>query len=252
MTLRPVTMTCPYDGTKFEFQQQMSGTSFDRSFDFMAFGPIQSPWPLAVCPTNGFVFYKDDLTPEEIEKLRPFILSADYQALKEETSHYRAARIMERAGEPQKKISTMLLLATWEATTEAARAAYQEWTAAQVADAKGEKPALTSQEMMRLFRNASSERYRRYADELLPRLKTDMQVAGSDQERTNLRWLTGELLRRLGRFGEAKDHFETFAADIGPDHKFTKLVALQLQLVAANDRTIHMMSETKDQTSPRR
>lgn len=82
--------TCPYDGTKFRFIGQGSGTSFGQQLDLKPVGAIESPWPIAVCPTNGFVFFKDEFNSAELERLKPLILSAEYQATKEETPYYRA------------------------------------------------------------------------------------------------------------------------------------------------------------------
>jgi hypothetical protein len=91
MTFRNEIMVCPYDGTTFQFTGQSSGTVFDKTLDWMPYGPIQSPWPLAVCPTNGFVFAKRHYTDEELEKLRPLILSPEYQAMRQESPHFRLA-----------------------------------------------------------------------------------------------------------------------------------------------------------------
>ena len=76
----------------------MSGTAFGTALDLMQVGPIQSPWPLAVCPTNGFVFFKDKFDTKELERLRPIILSPEYQALKGEAAYYRAAWIAAHTG----------------------------------------------------------------------------------------------------------------------------------------------------------
>jgi hypothetical protein len=113
----------------------------------------------------------------------------------------------------------------------------------------GRIPALTDEEVREAFFKGSTERYRRYAAELLPRLAADMLRADTGEERANARWLTGELLRRLGRFDEAKERFETFAAEIGADHKFSRLVAFQLRLIAASDASVYMMSEASGKPS---
>ena len=249
-TIQTVTKTCPYDGTTFKFTEEVSGASFDKSLDLMPVGAIKSPSPLAACPTNGFVFFKHDLTPEEIERLRPLILSKDYQSIKNETPYYRAAWIMERLGERPQKVSGMLLQATWEATWEAATLAYAKrlkTTSIKTDNANNiGKMFLRTDQDGKLFREASSERYVRYANELLSRLGTDELATQDARERTNLRWITGELLRRLGRFSQAKDHYEALANDLGPDHALAKRIALQLRLIAAGDRTMHMMSEAAD------
>jgi hypothetical protein len=87
MTRQTIEMTCPYDGTKFSFNEQASGSTFDKGLDFMPMGAIEIPWPLAVCPTNGFVFIKRQYEPDELERLRPIVFSAEFQALKDETPY---------------------------------------------------------------------------------------------------------------------------------------------------------------------
>src|SRR5262245_6172517 len=69
-----VEMECPYDGTRFTATLQASGTSAGMRLDFRPVGAIASPSPLAVCPTNGFVFFKDKFSSDELEKLRPLVL----------------------------------------------------------------------------------------------------------------------------------------------------------------------------------
>jgi hypothetical protein len=112
MMVDEVEMTCPYDGNRFTATLQISGTAFDRGLDFRLLGAIQSPSPLAVCPTNGFVFFKEQYSEEELERLRPLILSDEYRALKSETPYYRAAWMLERTGASPVQVSFTLLHAT--------------------------------------------------------------------------------------------------------------------------------------------
>ena len=206
MTVEEVEMTCPYDGSRFTATLQMSGTSFDRGLDFRLLGPIQSPSPLAVCPTNGFVFLKHKYSEEELEKLRPFILSDEYQALKREAPYYRAAWILDRTGAPPMPVSFTLLQATWEARRD-------------------------------------PDRYASYATELVARLPTAVAQARNDTERTNLNLITGELLRRLSRFDEAERHFKTITNESDKSGNVAKIIAFQLDLIARRDAREHAWSE---------
>jgi hypothetical protein len=206
MTLQTVEMTCPYDGTKFSATLQMSGTTFDKTLDLKPTGAIQMPSPLAVCPTNGFVFFKSKLEQEELERLRPLVLSPEYQALKQETPYYRVAFILERTGAPRANVTFALLQSTWEASK-------------------------------------VPERYRRYAEELLARLPADVEQARNDGERTTLKLLGGELLRRLSRFEDAERHFTAIAGDLAPNTQATKIAAFEIELIARKDASEHMISE---------
>jgi hypothetical protein len=139
MTLREVEMVCPYNGTKFTAALQSSGTIFTNTLDLMPVGAIMSPSPLAECPTNGFVFFKREFTPEELERLKPLVLSPEYQALAGETSYYRAAWLQGRSGASHLEVTWTLLGAKWQ------RAAYAPEVLARlpqdIAEAEGELKA---------------------------------------------------------------------------------------------------------------
>lgn len=203
-TFHQVEMTCPYDGTKFSFASQASGTSFGKALDLMETGPIDSPWPIAVCPTNGFVFFKGKFDDEELERLRPLVMSAEYQALKGETPYYRAAWLFERTGASHRKVSLTLLQATWEAKQDA-------------------------------------ERYERYATALAARLPIDIEASPDDKKMLQL--VLGELLRRLGRFEEARQHFVRLAQELEPGSNEARVAAFQLRLIERNDREPNLISE---------
>lgn len=238
MTRSVVELTCPYDGVKFSFSAQNSGSTFDKQLDWMPVGAIESPWPIASCPTNGFVFIKQKYEDEELERLRPLILSPEYQNIKSETPYYRAAWIMERSGASHVNVSGLLLQATWEAgraeLVERARASPSGSTSRDTGD------------LMRslMMEGTTSERYRRYATELLARLAVDLADPTRNADgRISDRFLIGEMLRRLGRFDEAETHFAALANDLAPDSRSAALAALQRRLIAGKDIGVHMMSE---------
>jgi hypothetical protein len=87
-----------------------------------------------------------------------------------------------------------------------------------------------------------SERYSRYATELLARLPAEIESATKLQP-TDFRLLTGELLRRLGRFGEAETHFKAIAGDVDVGSAAARYIDLQYQLIAKRDRGPHRVSE---------
>jgi WD40 repeat protein len=204
-TSAQVEMTCPYDGTKFLFEAQTSGTAFGTTLDFMPVGAIQSPQPIAVCPTNGFVFFKDKFDDQELERLRPLILSPDYQALKEETPYYRAAWIGEHTGAPHAQVSVMLLQATWEA-----------------------------------FRDP--RRYSRYATELAARLPEDVETSKPDQKRM-FQLLQGEIMRRLGKLDDAKQYFQKWSKELEPTGNDAVITAFEIKLIEERDTQPHLMAE---------
>jgi hypothetical protein len=237
MTLQTVEKTCPYDGTKFQFQEQVSGTSFDRTLDLKPVGAIQSPSPLAVCPTNGFVFVKDDYSVEELERLRPLILSPEYQALKDETAYYRAAWISQRTGATEDQVVTLLLRASWEAA----------WAELDARLAAIEAEQVRRRRNNNLFgklmaQGTSSERYVRYAGELLVKLRAAVPNTTDEKVAKTRKLLIVELLRRLKRFDEAERQLAAIVGDFPPGSGEAKVAAFQRTLIAKQDAGVHMMS----------
>lgn len=206
-TISRVEMVCPYDGTRFAFTRQNSGTSVDKSLDLRPLGPIISPWPIAVCPTNGFVFLKQDYTASELEALRPLILSPEYQALKDETPYYRAAWIAERSGHNEDDTGWLLLRACWEAA---------------------DRPA----------------QFRRYAEELIDKLTSAYGKQPDARVKLTQRMLIGEFRRRTGQFDAAESHFLGLRQELkDPESPEAKVVDYQLKLIALRDRDQHAISE---------
>ena len=108
---------CPYDGTKFTAHLIGSSNYSTETLDLRPTGtngfPAPLPWPIAECPTNGFLFLKPSYTDEELERLRTLIFSPEYQALRKESQHYRKKWILERTGATHAEITWALLGATW-------------------------------------------------------------------------------------------------------------------------------------------
>jgi len=200
-----VELTCPYDGTKFTAQLQGSGTSFATLLDFRPIGAIVTPWLLAICPTNGFVFYKNKFEVGELETLKPFVLSNEYQSMKDETPYFRAAWLMERAGFPHTKVTWEPHQATWET--------YEP-----------------------------RERYIRYAKAVLSRLPEDIEAA-KGAEKTNLRILRGELLRRIEKFGEAAEELRSLKDELDPASVEAKIVNYEIELSGHGDYKAHLSCE---------
>ncbi len=107
--------TCPIGGETFKQTMASSGTSYGAMLDFKPYGPIAAPWPLAVCPSNGFVMYKHDFTEQELALLQPLIEEASYRSA---SPHYRAYRMMKAINAPIKQQFNMLLGSTWRGTNE--------------------------------------------------------------------------------------------------------------------------------------
>lgn len=205
-------MVCPYDDTPFQFHGQASGTIRDRTLDLRPVGPIESPWPIPDCPTNGFVFVKEEYSAEELEKLRALILSPEYRAIYKETSYYRAAWVLDRTGASKLEVSWMLLQATWQVSQ-------------------------------------SYVRYTGYATTLLAKLQEAVGGIDDKKQQVETKLLIGEILRRLGRLDDAARHFRNIRSDVDAASDEARIIAFQLHLIALRDISPHLMSEVfKHQT----
>jgi hypothetical protein len=202
MTVRDVEMTCPIGGEKFKARMAMSGTAFGQNLDRRQVGAIASPWPLAKCPSNGFVLYKREFSDAEIARLAPIVASTEYRALQAtETNHYLAAYLKRHLGADPQALFDSLLAATWEAERDG--------------------------------------RYPRYAAEALAELEKVLKDPDlSFEDSRALAQLAAELERRLGRFDAAKGRLDGLLPQVrGTD--LERLVLQELALVSARDTATH-------------
>lgn len=115
-TIMEVDKVCPIDGEKFTATVAMSGTSWGRRFDLKQLGPIIQPWPIPICPKSGFAMYREDFSESELEHLKLFVMSEQYQSMRmTHTPHYLASRIATELGASGWHKVSLLLNATWEA-----------------------------------------------------------------------------------------------------------------------------------------
>ena len=129
LTFAEMTYTCPIGGEVFTQRRPASGTGFGMELDMKPFGALIAPWPLPVCPGNGFVIYKDeeDFSAAERERLTAYVASDAYRTLvADDTPYYRAAMLMRAAGDDSVPAAVVLLRATWEAQADAQYTRYAE------------------------------------------------------------------------------------------------------------------------------
>lgn len=115
LTMGVVEYECPLGGGKFEAKVVASYTRFGHRLDMKPLGALVAPIPLAVCPENGFIMYQEKFSPEEVSKLKPFILSSPYQKLRKgNTPYFLLAKIMEFQKLSPMDIAYAYLQASWE------------------------------------------------------------------------------------------------------------------------------------------
>lgn len=193
-TIMQVKLTCPVGGEKFETVLAGSGTSYGQNLDFRPYGPIISPWPVARCPSNGFIIYKDEFTNEELAQLKLFVASVHYQQMaKRHTNYYLIAQLLKYMNGSPEEIADALLKASWE---------------------------------------ADDKQYPAYAEEALNAfLQLEQIAAKDDRERIFRQLITGELERRLQRWEAAEARFKTLISDPALENQERAIVELQLHLV---------------------
>lgn len=210
-TIMRVTLTCPVGGEKFKTALAASGTSFGQNLDFQLYGPIISPWPVARCPSNGFIMYKNEFTNEELAQLKPFVTSEQYQQMaKRHTNYYLIAQLLKYMKGSPEAIADALLKATWE---------------------------------------ANDKQYPAYAEEALNAFKVLEQAkAKDDRERITRQLLTGELERRLQQWEAADARFRAIASDPALEDQERAVIELQLQLIKTRISSTQPVPRIKDKT----
>ena len=211
LTFQEEELTCPIDGENFKATLAASGTMFGRFLDFKPFGPIAAPWPLAKCPSSGFVMYKDKFSDDELAQLRKYVLSDEYKKLSSShVNYYLAARLRAHLGEKSSRLANTLLQATWEAK--------------------------------------SQSQYEQYASEALDAYKQVLKEENGESENWfNNQLIAGELERRLGRFEDAKQRFMNLAKHEKAKAEIcAAILALQMQLIEARDSQPHMIPEKQN------
>lgn len=202
---------CPIGHEKFSEYVALSGTQFGVALDRKPYGPIISPWPIARCPGNGFVIFKDDFTKEELATLESFVLSAQYQKSKNiESNYYLKSMLIKQLGQPLDAIANTLLRATWEAE--------------------------------------SDDRYPRYARETIEAIDALVANSPNDTEKETLLIYTqvaGELERRLGLFDAAESRLRNLQRQHGVDEVdlLQGFIDQELALIAARDANPHRFGE---------
>jgi tetratricopeptide (TPR) repeat protein len=116
LTFRETRVTCPIDGKQFTAKVVQSLSMTGRRLDMKPLGGLAAPWPLPICPENGFVIFKETFSNDELEKLKSIVLAEKYRSLRREnTDYFLVAYMMERMGETGVRLGWVYLQASWEA-----------------------------------------------------------------------------------------------------------------------------------------
>ena len=207
-TMSRETTTCPIDGEKIDYFVVNSGTQYDVRLDTRPVGPTISPGPLAVCPKDGFIAEWFD--EAEAKKLREYVLSDEYKALK--NSHrpwFLLGQLEEQLGRDSSDVGWSYVSAFWEAEDDQP-------------DQMGE-----------------------YASHVIRTLGNGLRETGQfSQEELTRAFVCLDIARRVGEFEQAQNFVSLIEEKKGEvEPLFEQLLVLQRQLVAAKDVDPHNMSE---------
>ena len=209
LTFQEVELECPIGGEKFKTNLAASGSIFGTYLDFRPFGAIATPFPLARCPGNGFVMFKESFTPDELKTLEAFVASPAYQGLRPETNYYLASRLLAVLDAPPQQIAQALVRASWEAT--------------------------------------DADKERRYREEALSEFDKLTRDESRLEKWIYDQLLAGELERRLGQFDRAAARFNAILeAPNTPTKIQARIARFQLSLIAKQDTKSHLMSSMPD------
>lgn len=202
MTLVKQEYVCPIGGETFTQTVPRSGTSFGMRTDFKAIGAIASPWTIPQCPSNKFVLFKDDFTPEELQTYKKIIESTDYKAIADDSSeYYYLAKLFEGSGESDEDVAWAYLKASWE-----------------MSGNEAQSKALTYFKKSLMSESSASD----------SSMTTDI------DHKINSNLLVGELTRLSGDFAAAKKHFERLKSDktYTNNPQVLKYIDFELKLIA--------------------
>lgn len=208
-------IACPVCGEQFYTKLDLSSPQYDMRLDLKPVGEVSSPWRLPECPKCGFVIFKASLSKAEAARCRAVVYSPAYKKALKRSSYYRAGLLYEQLEKPPFAIANNFLKASWQEEAD---------------------PALLKEDQ---------ELALRYFSDALAAAKNE------DEDWQKAQLLKGELLRRLGRFGPAREHFAALLALPGFKNNFLgDVAAYQLKLCSKGDASPHGMQDVRDSKKP--
>lgn len=193
--------TCPIDGTQWRQRVESSSSPNGLRLDLRQLGDVVDPPTLPQCPKCRFPLFSDQLAPAVIERLKPFVLGADFQILASKyPAYFCLAQVQEFLRAPHRYVALSYLRASWQ--VEAHEASCRRML---------ERAHVQ-------FAGALSE------------MKPD------DRHLMETAMLCGEVERRLGQWEQAEKRFRQLAQDPSlADARLKLIVARQLMLIKLRD-----------------
>ena len=201
---------CPLCGQEFEAWARIAYTTIGYRLDSKPDTFDSWPKPLAVCPKDHFIVFKQEFNNEEITILHKYIESNEYQAMVDSLNdYYLLGKILEKLNASPSKIGNAYLNASW----------------------------IAEYDDIRLYRF-----YTERALEEFSKIIHDM--PNYDYEVMQTKVLCGELARKLGNYKEAKEKTESAKEDIQRIMDYwIYIIECEEKLIGVKDTLSHYRSE---------
>ncbi len=142
-----VEKTCPLGGETYRALQLGTHSTYGVHLDLEPVSYMRFPAPLPVCPSNGFVAYKEAFEATELERISEALATEDYRgSLGKHTSYYLFGRLMELTGNRDVSLWWIYLNATWEADLCARSDLYGQYAALVLKHGRRRLSALSPQD----------------------------------------------------------------------------------------------------------
>lgn len=184
--------TCPIGGEEFESLSLITNRNNKMRPGWRPLSTIDSPTPLPVCPSNGFVISKSEYSEQELNNLRSIITTPEYKNTfaEKHASYYLYALINQHIASSEVQQWWLLLQATWQAN---------------------------------LCKYA--DKYQFYAQETIKEAKLALNnLSPHEQEYWVLNTIIPNLYRRIGDFASAQAWLDNLGEQLPThDHDYYKL-----------------------------
>jgi len=202
-------MPCPVCGNIFYARLDLSAAGSEMRLDLKPVGELSWPWLLPDCPKCGFVVYRLPVPAAELARGRVITASEEYKKARARSSYYRVGLLYLRLGLPVYSVANSFLKASWQEESD---------------------PARLKEDL-----------------ELSLKYFTSCAATCAAEEKENSQLLAGELLRRLGRFEEARAHLAKLQGLKGfQKNFFADIVEFQLVRCASQDAAPYEIEDVRD------
>ncbi|MBK6897076.1 MAG: hypothetical protein IPH06_10845 [Alphaproteobacteria bacterium] len=190
---------CPVGGETFQALTLGVHSTYGMYLDLKPISYMDMSTPVPVCPSNGFVIFKENFSKEELDKIKIIIKSETYKKIFKEknASNYLYYNLAKEIKDPDIDLWWVLLKATWEA------------------DSCGNR-----------------ELYKKYAQETIEVAEKELTKAKKeDQNYWMLSLIIPELYRRTGDFEQAQIWAKKIDTSLMPESNYKDYMKLAYKLL---------------------